>query len=95
LSLRKEGILLLVLGLCRNRKKESDAKQAHGEDTNFKSAAGSKTKPDGPFRGAKKIGTKISGLSDSNSTKMTPGLTEKIQAQQGTHESEPVGRSDP
>jgi hypothetical protein len=43
----------------------------------------------------KKIGTKISGLSDSNSRKMTPRLTEKIQAQQGTHESEPFGRSDP
>jgi hypothetical protein len=26
---------------------------------------------------------------------MTPGLIEKIQAQQETHESEPVGRSDP
>jgi hypothetical protein len=49
--MHKEGILLLVLGLCsKNRKKESDAKQAHGEDTNFKSAAGSKTKRDGHFR---------------------------------------------
>jgi hypothetical protein len=54
--------LLLVLGLCsKNRKKESDAKQAHGEDTNFKSAAGSKTKRDGHFRGAQRKSAPRSG----------------------------------